>query len=953
MLSCDNQAEVWINGQPAGRSRAWESPVRADVQGLLRPGRNVIAVKGRNEGGVAGLVARLGAGRRDPVLAETGGGWKAASEVPDGWQQPDFDDSQWANAVVIASLGDAPWGNVFAAAPARNTGPGVVCAPEDLKLPEGFRAELLYVVPRDSQGSWVSLTLDDRQRLIAGDQDGGLYRIEIRDGAPPAVEALQTKVTQAQGLLHANGALYVVRNGNGNNGLYRLRDRDGDGQYEEEELLRAIDGGGEHGPHAVIAAPDGSGLYIVGGNHTKIPDPETSRVPRLWQEDQLLPRMPDANGHAANVMAPGGWICRTDWDGKSWELISIGYRNTYDIAFNHAGELFGYDADMEWDVGMPWYRPTRVCHAVPGSEFGWRHGSGKWPAYYPDSLPAVVDIGPGSPTGVLFGYGSKFPAKYQRALYILDWTFGTMYAVHLTPQGATWSGEKEEFVAGKPLPLTDAVIRPADGAMYFLVGGRRTQSALYRVTWAGGETPPADPEPELTPEMRLRRELEDLQTAAPSPEVVDRVWPALSHPDRFIRFAARTVLEFQPVALWKYRALAELNPDAAITSLLGLARAGSREDLERIVHALGRISWHSLSEEQQLALLRTYAVAFCRMGPPDDALKASLAARFDPLFPSQSAALNRELCAMLVYLDSRQVVAKAVALLAASADDSHDDLASADLLQRSDSYATDILKAQRSRPNRQLIAYAYALRAADTGWTPELYKQFFQWFVTAGKYEGGNSLRGFIQNMRKEAIALAPDSLRPELESVSAGLLAPPAELPTPKGPGRPWTIDEILSLTKDGIRNRDFANGQRTFHAVLCSSCHRFGNEGGGVGPDITGAGNRYTLRDLLENIIEPSKVISDQYHSTLIEKQDGTSIVGRIMQEEGDKIAIAQNPLAPHDLTVINQSDVKSRSVYPVSAMPPALLNSLNQDEVLDLLAYLLSAGNPEDPAFSGKEQ
>ena len=62
------------------------------------------------------------------------------------------------------------------------------------------------------------------------------------------------------------------------------------------------------------------------------------------------------------------------------------------MAFNADGELFVYDADMEWDFGSPWYRPTRVNHATSGSELGWRSGSGKWPACYPDSLPALIDI---------------------------------------------------------------------------------------------------------------------------------------------------------------------------------------------------------------------------------------------------------------------------------------------------------------------------------------------------------------------------------------------------------------------------------------------------------------------------------------------------------------------------------------------------------------------------------
>ena len=121
----------------------------------------------------------------------------------------------------------------------------------------------------------------------------------------------------------------------------------------------------------------------------------------------LLPRLWDARGHARGKLAPGGWIARTDPEGKVWELVSNGYRNEYDIAFNKNGELFTYDADMEWDVGTPWYRPTRVNHVISGGEFGWRSGTGKWPTYYPDSLGRVVDVGPGSPTGIGFGYGAN------------------------------------------------------------------------------------------------------------------------------------------------------------------------------------------------------------------------------------------------------------------------------------------------------------------------------------------------------------------------------------------------------------------------------------------------------------------------------------------------------------------------------------------------------------------
>merc|ERR1712023_419708 len=196
--------------------------------------------------------------------------------------------------------------------------------------------------------------------------------------------------------------------------------------------------------------------------------------------------------------------------------------------FNADGELFAYDADMEWDLGTPWYRPTRVVHATSGSEFGWRSGTGKWPTYYEDSLPPAINIGPGSPVGAAFGYGAKFPAKYQKALYICDWTFGTMYAIHLKPEGASYTATKEEFVARTPLPLTDVAIG-RDGAMYFTIGGRGTQSELFRVTYKGdAPTVAVDPREKTGTEARaLRHKLEalhhgDVKNAA---EALKVIWP--------------------------------------------------------------------------------------------------------------------------------------------------------------------------------------------------------------------------------------------------------------------------------------------------------------------------------------------------------------------------------------------------------------------------------------------
>jgi len=214
-----------------------------------------------------------------------------------------------------------------------------------LRMPEGFELTQIYKVPGD-QGSWVSLTTDPQGRLIASDQYGKLYRITLdAQGNTKLVQSIPVDIGRAHGLLYAFNALYVMAHqGDGKpSGLYRVTDTNNNDEFDKVELLREIAGEGEHGPHAITLSPDGKSLYICAGNHTQVPELADSRVPRNWQEDQLLPRMWDAGGHAVGIMAPGGWVIKTDPDGKSMELVSSGFRNEYDIAFDPNGELFTYD----------------------------------------------------------------------------------------------------------------------------------------------------------------------------------------------------------------------------------------------------------------------------------------------------------------------------------------------------------------------------------------------------------------------------------------------------------------------------------------------------------------------------------------------------------------------------------------------------------------------------------
>ena len=217
-----------------------------------------------------------------------------------------------------------------------------------------------------------------------------------------------------------DGRLYVVVGQNGIRapGLYRISDTDGDRELDHVEMLHELDGEGEHGPHAVLAGPDGRSLFVMAGNGTRLPDLAASRVPRLWGHDSLVSGIPALMGRESRGTPYGGLIGRTDLDGKRWELVAMGLRNAYDLALHPAGEVFTFDSDTEFDINLPWYRPTRVLQVVSGADFGWRGGAFKVPESAPDNWPSLISMGLGSPTGMSFGYGAKLPVRYQQAPWV-------------------------------------------------------------------------------------------------------------------------------------------------------------------------------------------------------------------------------------------------------------------------------------------------------------------------------------------------------------------------------------------------------------------------------------------------------------------------------------------------------------------------------------------------------
>ncbi|MFY0256251.1 c-type cytochrome [Chitinophaga sp. 30R24] len=848
-----------------------------------------------------------------------------------------------------------------------------------LKLPDNFKAERLYSPGDNKQGSWVSMTFDNKGRMIVSDQYGFLYRLQLpavgEDSSRLKIEQLHIgndtstqhiTMGYAQGLLYAFNSLYVMVNHNSDerfskgSGLYRLQDTDGDDQFDKITLLKALDGEGEHGPHSIVLSPDKKSIYVIAGNFTKIPEMNNYKAPPSWNIDNILPFIKDPNGHDNTVNIHGGWIAHIDSTGANWELVSSGFRNPFDLTFNDAGDMFTYDSDMEWDFGTPWYRPTRICQVTSGSEFGWRPGTAKWSPSYPDNLPAVLNIGQGSPTNLIYGGQAHFPEKYRRSLFAFDWSFGIIYAIHLEPDGASYKASAEEFLSGSPLPLTDGAIGP-DGALYFLTGGRRLESDLYRVYYknnqSGNAPLPATPP---TAAANIRRQLEAYHGGA-KPGAIAFAWPYLKHEDRFIRFAARVAIENQPVSQWQNKVLQEKDPETLIQGSIALARQGKEDVKELLLPQLMTIHYTQLTPAQQIDLLRAFELILVRMGKPDAPLAAQVAAYLDPYYPGGSNDINRSLSKILVYLDAPKAVEKTMALLTAAKDDTATNktaMQSADLILRNPQYGLDIAGMLSKMPPLQQTWYATVLCQAQNGWTPALQDQYFQWFYHAFTFKGGHSFIGFINNARMKALANVPKKDFARFNRLSGdslvnsnGNLA--QGFPQPQGPGRQWTVDDAVKIIDSGLVHRNFDQGRAMFATSLCSSCHTIRGEGGVAGPDLTQLGTRFSTKDILEAIIDPSKTISDQYAATVFSLKNGGSILGRLVSQDNEKYIISQNPFAPQEHRELLKKEVAGIKTSTVSVMLPGLINRLNPDELKDLVAYLKSGGNRQDTVFLGARQ
>ena len=775
------------------------------------------------------------------------------------------------------------------------------------------------------EGSWVSMAFDPQGRITVAREDKGLLRLTLTKQADEVlmVETLDDTLLECRGLLYAYDSLYA--NANNSKGMYRLRDTNGDDRFDEVMLLREFPGTVGHGRNDLVLGPDGL-IYSIHGDAVVVPTDNI--VDRTSPLRETRRGKPEREGH----------LLRTNQAGTHWELIAAGLRNPFGLDFNTDGELFTYDADAEFDMGAPWYRPTRLDHLVSGADFGWRGRTKSWPPYrldHPDNALPVVDIGKGSPTAVKAGTRSSFPPDYQNAMFVLDWAYGRIVACHLYPRGAGYVCRPETFLKGRPLNVTDLDFGP-DGSMYVITGGRKTQSVLYRIRYTGPElstieeTLQENARREFSLKQRLkRRKLEHLHVkSAQMANVVPVAWASIGSDDPSIRQAARVAVEHQPVDAWRTLALNESDPGRQIVGMLALSRNGDPADRSLILQRLNSLSVDKLSAFNQLSILQTYSL--CLTG--EQSLNTVLVNRTGKRL-SKWLCLEMERASHAPTGSGAGVIRKLAHQVI--------QLGSVESL----SQVFDLLT--RSKTHEEQIDYLFMLRDIHNGCTNESRRLYFE---TLREVEqtvvGGDGMPGFLKQIREEAVQALTESERKELADIieSSSEIQPPA--PGTRPFVREWKLEDIDEILAVADSTTSSQRGQELFNAASCSRCHRSGRLGHFVGPDLTSIARRFSRRDILASMLNPSLVVAEKYRNVQLVTTDGRTIIGRPVSS-GDyrspAIQIATDPLNPTEIVEISKIDIEVHRDSSLSPMPTGLLNTLTKSEIHDLLAFLEASATP----------
>lgn len=943
---------IVVNRQVVAVVDAYADWFELDATRYCRQGNNLFELRATPVAGPSAVAAEfrieLADGARVKYLTgeawETSGveGWKTVSfgkVLPQMWLperpakvEPFEDYTQWRRALRDDS------GKAVAEADAAT-----------FDVEKGYEIQhVLRAGPE--QSSWVSMGVSTseggqlgRAGILIGREDQGFLRVQFPDGPAGAAQIAsvpcEETLREPRGIAPHGGASGVMTwtaNANNSKAVFTLRD---DGKRLTANKQFDFPGGVGHGRNDLFwtltprvdwnrgATSLGVKrldelIYSIHGDAVDVPHGDGI-------EDRTSPYRDARRGKATREGHL--LLMRREPSDSQWSLtvLAAGLRNPYGVAMNEHGEKFTYDADAEFDMGAPWYRPTRIVHLTSGADYGWRGVTKQWPPYFPDHADnafPVCTVGKGSPTSVAFGYPADFPEVDRQSLYVLDWAYGRVLQVHLTPRGAGYRGRCSTFLQGRPLNVTDLGF--VDGDMLLITGGRKTQSNMYRVRFVGSPSKAAETSQQRRrqafgrQQRLIRRRVERFhrpiagQAAKRRGLIETEVLPLLNDPDPQIRYAARIALEHQPVDDWRGLAFESDDAVTKITMLTALAAAND-PPYERIVAALSEVDWRKLPPAEQVRLLRCDAL--CSQANVDEALESKVVSR------------HLEMCRSTEEQFLPTGIGKSVvqeSLLP--------------LLAREVAAATPLAmeRLMNATSQHDELLYLFALRNVREGWTRGMRRDYFAAFANTKGYLGGDGMPGFIQQIHAEAVKAVPASEREALGELLTLERDAAPELPPQRPHVAKWTL-EMLSAELEKLPQGDAHRGRQIFHEALCARCHRKGADGRPIGPDLTNVGSRFRRNDLLRSVVHPSDVVAQKFRQYSIATADGRQLTG-IGTWGGDyrapTLRLVTNPLRPDKAVEIPKREIARRQWSKISPMPVGLLDGFNPTEVQDLLAFLL---------------
>ena len=408
-------------------------------------------------------------------------------------------------------------------------------------------------------------------------------------------------------------------------------------------------------------------------------------------------------------------------------------------------------------------------------------------------------------------------------------------------------------------------------------------------------------------------------------------------------------MENHGVKIWASHIQPNTEFDKKVAYALAVARSNDHLLQHQLFHLLSEVKTKQLTPSEQLSILRAEALLIIRN---NELNTAPLENQWLPIFPSKNQFINEELAALFNKSKNSIWVKKIMALWSEIDEERLKILIPDSLAERSEMYGPSV-KAMRNRtPSSYKIALISALSHYKFGWNSDLRNKYFNGFNEFWDREGGNSYRGYLLKILSNALDHLPKGERPKFEKMSGYQVGQYGQnvlvnLPVPKGPGKNWQVEDVEDVMKNKKIIPNYTNGLHMFKAALCQACHRIQNKGNNIGPDLTQLASRFTLKDMAHAIINPDAEISDQYMMSEIYLNNGDRWLAKIVEETSDSLLVMLNPLTPEKVIKIHLSLIKEKKRSLQSQMFPALLNRLNEQEVVDLMTYLL-AGGQDDISF-----